>query len=387
MQASAVLQEPAWASALGEALKGERKWEKAVESLLEAYRTRQSAETKDACEAMERVIAQNWLSSEDKALFNLRGVRGLSAEQQQAKEKVCKRVRSRYHALLKWLYPDNAVSLEPRGCGARGAAAPGAGLGLRAARREIARRRALRRLAVRDPRGRPAAAAAAAARRTRAAALSARLVRRRAVVEPGHALPLVAHPRPGGAELPARRRALPLLGRRDNLGGGLPRAHAQLDLLPAAARRPALDLARGRGRRQLLRARLCRPALDAAAAPRDGAPALGGVCALCRDDQCERLDAARRRRGCGLAARPGVALRARLDAAGALLRATDAANLVRVLAAVPPARAAAMLDAPRPLRRLFVVGDRPQRSNGRALLDAVCRYAAASNATAVASAG
>ena len=111
MQASAVMQEPAWAPALGEALKGERKWEKAVEALLEAYPSRQSAETKDACEAMERVIAQHWLSPEDKALFNQRGVRGLSAEQQQAKEKVCKRVRSRYHSLLnKWLYPDNAVS-------------------------------------------------------------------------------------------------------------------------------------------------------------------------------------------------------------------------------------------------------------------------------------
>jgi len=71
---------------------------------------------------------------------------------------------------------------------------------------------------------------------------------------------------------------------------------------------------------------------------------------------------------------PGVALRARLDAAGALLRAADAAHLVRVLAAVPPERAAAMLDAARPMRRAFAVKDDPARSNGRHILDAVCRY-------------
>ena len=71
----------------------------------------------------------------------------------------------------------------------------------------------------------------------------------------------------------------------------------------------------------------------------------------------------------------GPALRATLGP-GQLLRAADAADVVRQLAAVPPEKVAEMREAALPFRKLFVTAVNGSREGGRQLLDAVCEAAA-----------
>jgi hypothetical protein len=77
----------------------------------------------------------------------------------------------------------------------------------------------------------------------------------------------------------------------------------------------------------------------------------------------------------------GPALRATL-APGQLLRAADAADFVRQLADVPPARVAELREAALPFRKLFVTAVNGSREGGRQLLAAVCDAVASGNETA-----
>jgi hypothetical protein len=110
---------PAWIAALlavgAATLSLGSKWEAFVPVFLETFPTRLSA--LDGKSAILDALARAFLSEADRALYGLKGVKGLTAEQQRAKKNVLSRVSLYFSTLLnKWAFPDDGEAVAVDGC-------------------------------------------------------------------------------------------------------------------------------------------------------------------------------------------------------------------------------------------------------------------------------